>query len=150
MRHFDVLCCPKLTFYLAKLTQAKDDCLRQNFPHQQKVIMELYQFEFQLHHHLFLNLDEQPSHNLVFRVIRVMEFKSQLLKKNINCSNLCLFLTEEIYSHGEPQRKRELRSAVGLFKLLASYCGSVSVLTIWYFQPSGNEGLQSPRNLPSP
>ena len=65
LRHFDVLCCPKLTVCLAKLMQAKGDCLRQNFPHQQKVIMGLYQSEFQLHHHLFLNLDEQLSHTLI-------------------------------------------------------------------------------------
>jgi hypothetical protein len=27
---------------------------------------------------------------------------------------------------------------------------SVCVLTIWYFRPFGNAGLQSPRDLPSP
>ena len=29
-------------------------------------------------------------------------------------------------------------------------CLSVCVLTIWYFQPFGNAGLQSPKDLPSP
>jgi hypothetical protein len=53
-------------------------------------------------------------------------------------------------SPGEPQRKRKPRSTIGLFKLLASKRGTVCVLTIWYFRPFCNAGLQSPRDLPSP
>ena len=42
------------------------------------------------------------------------------------------------HAPGESKRKRKPRSAIGLFKLLASYRGSVCILTIWYFQPLGN------------
>ena len=51
-------------------------------------------------------------------------------------------------SPNSPQRKRNPISSFGLFKLLTSSGGSVCVLTIWYFQPFGNAGLQSPRDLP--
>ena len=34
--------------------------------------------------------------------------------------------------------------------LVCSKRGTVYVLTIWYFQPFGNTGLQSPTDLPSP
>ena len=45
-------------------------------------------------------------------------------------------------SFDRPQRKRKHISVFDLFKVLASYHGSVFVLAIWYFQPFGNVGLQ--------
>ena len=53
------------------------------------------------------------------------------------------------YSHPPPNLKGKGNPdlpSIGLFKPLASYCGSVCVLTFWYFRTSGNARLQSPAN----
>ena len=56
--------------------------------------------------------------------LKVTTYVSPLLFLNIawTLDNVKVFLV--IFLVDRPQRKRKLRSAIGLFKLLASYCGS--------------------------
>ena len=83
--------------------------------------------------------------------LKVTTYVSPLLFLNTawTLDNVKVFLV--IFLVDSPQRKKETQichrfvQTIGLLLWL-----SVCVLTIWYFRPFGNAGLQSPRDPPSP
>ena len=76
------------------------------------------------------------------------EMANPLLESFVEPQRICATNTScprQTLKEKETQICHRFVQTIGLLSWL-----SVCVLTIWYFRPFGNAGLQSPRDLPSP